>query len=438
MSQLKQKASVLLRKSLRGALSTFFLCPIDNKLVFIDSMFGKAVSDNAKYYIKYVTEHDKSNLKFIWGIEDGVSHEPMDRVTFIKYKSPKWFYYHSIAKVVLYSHHLYNYMPLRKGQYNILMWHAGGAYKRIGAGTASNSETERRLHKLRNSYINDPSVVFLSSSDYFTKYNIKEVYGFTGRIEKTGMPRNDIFFSEEKVAAAAARVRKSLGLGDAPIILYAPTFRRQTVGAEHVVDIDFDRLVREYEAAHGVRPYILYRCHYYENGKIATQGMVNVSDYPDMQELLCAADSLITDYSSCIWDYSLLARPCYLYVPDLDEYVNKEQGLFTPIESWYGVICRNNDELCAQMAKADGGADEGAGNEGSGKASSGRETAGNEISGKEGSGEEAPGKAISGEETSGMETFKAMAERQLTTFGSYETGQACAKLHKLVKELRKK
>ena len=141
--------------------------------------------------------------------------------------------------------------------------------------------------------------------------------------------------------------------------------------------------------------------------------MVNVSDYPDMQELLCVADSLITDYSSCIWDYSLLARPCYLYVPDLDEYVNKEQGLFTPIESWYGVICRNNDELCAQMAKADGGADAGAGNEGNGK-------------------------AISGEETSGKETFKAMAERQLTTFGSYETGQACAKLHKLVKELRKK
>ena len=123
--------------------------------------------------------------------------------------------------------------------------------------------------------------------------------------------------------------------------------------------------------------------------------MVNVSDYPDMQELLCAADSLITDYSSCIWDYSLLARPCYLFVPDLDEYVNKEQGLFTPIESWYGVICRNNDELCEEMVKA--------------------------VS-----------------EATGRETFKAMAERQLSTFGSYETGQACAKLHKLVKELRRK
>ena len=207
-----------------------------------------------------------------------------------------------------------------------------------------------------------------------------------------------VFFSEKKVAAAAAKVRKQLGLGDAPIILYAPTFRRDTVGAEHTVDIDFERVRREYEAAHGVRPYILYRCHYYENGKKAPEGMVNVSAYPDMQELLCAADALITDYSSCIWDYSLLAcsqkaRPCYLFVPDLEEYVSKEQGLFTPIESWYGAVCKSNDELCGQMAMS---------------------------------------------QEKKEELFKAMAERQLATFGSYERGKACERLHSLVQELRRK
>ena len=42
-----------------------------------------------------------------------------------------------------------------------------------------------------------------------------------------------------------------------------------------------------------------------------------MTDYPDMQELLAAADMLITDYSSCIWDYSFLYRPCFLYTPDL-------------------------------------------------------------------------------------------------------------------------
>ena len=392
MSEIKQKASVMLRKSIRGLLSTFFLFPMDDKLVFIDSMFGRAVSDSAKYYIEYVIANDRSDTRYIWGLKDGVPHEPMERVTFIKYKSPKWFYYHAIAKVVLQSHHLYNYMPFRKGQYNVLFWHAGGAYKRIGASVASNNEKQKRLHELRNSYINDPSVIFLSSSDYFTKYNIEEVYHFTGRIEKTGLPRNDIFFSEERIATAAAKVKKALQLGDAPVFLYAPTFRKGTVGARHNINIDFEKLVSDYEAAHGVRPYILYRSHYYEKGATEVSSLINVSDYPDMQELLCAADCLITDYSSCIWDYALMGRPCFLFVPDLEEYTNKEQGLFVPIDQWPGVVCKDNDELCEQVRNSD----------------------------------RAEARAAA----------KERAQRHLRTYGSYEEGKACERLNALVQELR--
>ena len=40
---------------------------------------------------------------------------------------------------------------------------------------------------------------------------------------------------------------------------------------------------------------------------------IEVSDYSDMQELLCAADILITDYSSSIWDFSYTKKPCFLY-----------------------------------------------------------------------------------------------------------------------------
>ena len=68
MSEIKQKASVMLRKSIRGLLSTFFLFPMDDKLVFIDSMFGKAVSDSAKYYIEYVIANDRSDTRYIWGL----------------------------------------------------------------------------------------------------------------------------------------------------------------------------------------------------------------------------------------------------------------------------------------------------------------------------------------------------------------------------------
>ena len=62
-------------------------------------------------------------------------------------------------------------------------------------------------------------------------------------------------------------------------------------------------------------------------------------------ELLAAADILITDYSSSIWDFALLGRPCFLYVPDLAEYETVDRGFFTPIEEWPGIVCRDDAEL---------------------------------------------------------------------------------------------
>jgi CDP-glycerol glycerophosphotransferase len=52
-----------------------------------------------------------------------------------------------------------------------------------------------------------------------------------------------------------------------------------------------------------------------------------------MQELLAAADILITDYSSCVWDYAFLNRPCFLYVPDREEYTEKT-GFYVGLEQW--------------------------------------------------------------------------------------------------------
>ena len=67
-----------------------------------------------------------------------------------------------------------------------------------------------------------------------------------------------------------------------------------------------------------------------------------------MQELLAAADMLITDYSSCIWDYSFLYRPCFLYTPDLREYLAKT-GFYVDIHEWPFPICENMEDLEKQM-----------------------------------------------------------------------------------------
>ena len=72
--------------------------------------------------------------------------------------------------------------------------------------------------------------------------------------------------------------------------------------------------------------------------------VIDVTQYPDMQELLLIADVLITDYSSAIWDFSFLSRPIFLYATDLEEY-DKERSFFVDIHKWGFPICENNEEL---------------------------------------------------------------------------------------------
>ena len=61
--------------------------------------------------------------------------------------------------------------------------------------------------------------------------------------------------------------------------------------------------------------------------------MIDVSAYPDMQEIMAISDILITDYSSTIWDFGLTNRPCFLYMPDLEQYANS-RNFNIPIEEW--------------------------------------------------------------------------------------------------------
>ena len=51
----------------------------------------------------------------------------------------------------------------------------------------------------------------------------------------------------------------------------------------------------------------------------------DASEYPDMQELIIATDMFITDYSSAIFDFSLLSRPAFIYASDYAIYEESER-----------------------------------------------------------------------------------------------------------------
>ncbi len=140
---------------------------------------------------------------------------------------------------------------------------------------------------------------------------------------------------------------------DRGIVLYAPTFRDNGMK----LDLDVAELLASLEKRFHKKFILFVRSHPHVAkdifaGAPQSDMAVDVSGYADMQELLAAADVLITDYSSSIWDFSFTGRPCFIYANDLASY-KKERNFYTPIEEWPFPLAENNGELQRNISDFD-------------------------------------------------------------------------------------
>lgn len=78
-----------------------------------------------------------------------------------------------------------------------------------------------------------------------------------------------------------------------------------------------------------------------------------MGDYDDFQELLAAADILITDYSGCMYDFSYTQRPVFLYQKDYGEYL-RDRNFYIPMEKLPYIKAHSNDEMEQAIEGFDG------------------------------------------------------------------------------------
>jgi CDP-glycerol glycerophosphotransferase len=142
---------------------------------------------------------------------------------------------------------------------------------------------------------------------------------------ETGYPRNDALLRPEAVEARA-RTRGLLGLDDGMVaVLYAPTFRDYLSAEDRTArTVDFFDTVEALDLLpdHYV---VLMRGHAF-NARIRTERLaarerlLDVTDHPDVNDLVLASDVGVLDYSSLRFDYALSGNPMVFLVPDLAEY----------------------------------------------------------------------------------------------------------------------
>ena len=142
---------------------------------------------------------------------------------------------------------------------------------------------------------------------------------------------------------------------DKKVILYAPTWRESIDGGKTYSikpPIHFDKWQKELEGEYVV----LFRAHHQTTkvlGVEYNEFVRNMSDYPAVNDLLIAADILITDYSAIAFDYSILCRPIFCYAYDYDRYL-MERGTYFSIDKVYpNRSCRTEESLLQQIKEMD-------------------------------------------------------------------------------------
>ena len=321
--------------------------PLKDNRIFFSSYNGKQYSCSPKYIMEYLLEKYPSKFNMVFEIKEPKAFQ-VKGVKFVKSLSVGMLYYFYTSKVIVVNSGMPSYLYKRKGQYLINTWHGGGAYKKCAAGAGNPSKQERRRYSYKGKCTN----LVLSSCQRFSMEEVPDiVYGYSGEIMGCGLPRNDIFFSD--IFEVKNMICTLFGIPrQKKIILYAPTFRGKWDGlkngaavSRYESSLDIES-VCEAAAEHFKSDVVfMFRMHHSLKASNIPDSYIDVSQYPDMQELLCAADVLISDYSSTIWDFSLTKKPCFLYVPDMDNYLSNDRGTYTPIEEWPGIICRSNQEL---------------------------------------------------------------------------------------------
>ncbi|HEX8488884.1 MAG TPA: CDP-glycerol glycerophosphotransferase family protein [Propionibacteriaceae bacterium] len=155
---------------------------------------------------------------------------------------------------------------------------------------------------------------------------LRSAFGYSGPVLETGYPRNDALQAPD-AGQRRARLRRELGISDdTTVVLYAPTYRDDDVAVPDApLGLDLPALTEQL-GGHFV---VLLRLHYYLKHRPSwpAAGQVrDLSTYPDVTDLYLAADVLVTDYSSALFDFAVTGKPIVLYAYDLEHYRDRLRG----------------------------------------------------------------------------------------------------------------
>ena len=326
-----------------------------NRWVF-GAWFGSRISDNPYSLFQYVKEKHPE-IEAVWICDDPAEAQKKG-INAIKRNSLD-----AIWKCLTAGVAVMNQCYLDFGDYcwihhsyKVQLWH-GVPWKKIGEDAPD--EKRGLLH-----YFSHKTFLYANKCDLFiapsdeTRKVIKTAFlAEDGSILSIGQPRNQVLMDDEYCRQAREHLCNEIGYYRS-IILYMPTFRDKTAQSFSFFDISSqltDFLIEK-------KAVVVEKPHFVDNLRSGGRhdeesSVINVGDY-DTQELLAAADILITDYSSCFFDFLLRDKPIIHFLYDIEEYKNNDRGLYYDLDyTVAGEVTFTQSELLDKLGRILAGED---------------------------------------------------------------------------------
>jgi CDP-glycerol glycerophosphotransferase len=325
--------------------------PLKDAVIYT-SFHGRQYSDSPRAIHEELVRRG-TPLEHLWVVQDGQCEVPPS-ATVVRDGSREHHDALATARYVVTNDHFPDWFARRPDQLCLQTWH-GAPLKRLGFDVTARRSQGNRFTRWDQQVLNWQYVL---SPNRFSTPILKRAYAVEGEMLETGYPRDDVLAGADR-DARTQELRRKLGIPDGKrTVLYAPTYRDHVFDARGRYRLDLHLDLERLRAAVGEDTVILFRKHHYIVDPVPTDthGFVrDVSRYPDGTELMLAADVLVTDYSSMMFDYANTGRPMLFFTYDLDAYADEIRGFYVDFtEIVPGPLLRTTEDVAEALRDIDG------------------------------------------------------------------------------------
>ncbi|MBI9065661.1 MAG: CDP-glycerol glycerophosphotransferase family protein [Salinivirgaceae bacterium] len=342
------KHNLLIQQIYKITLSLFFrfvglFIRTDEKLILLNSFGGRKYNDSPKVIFEYMSNHVLyKDLTYVWAFE---SPQDFDILNAKKIKIDSWTYFITALKAKYWISSVNIERGLKFKKKNTIYlntWHGAGT-KKIGNAVAGRKDFDF-------SNVN----IMLVQSVYEKKIFRKDFLVQNNDFLLSGFPRSDELFYTDK--DQIEQYKKELNIpSNKKILLYAPTWRDSINGGQSY-DIKPPININKWQNQLGDEYIVLFRTHAFTTKVLNMKFndfVRDASSYENLNHLLKIADIVITDYSTLVFDYSILEKPFLCFGYDYCRY-KEERGFYLDIEKEYpsGVL-KTEDEVLKYIMEMD-------------------------------------------------------------------------------------